>query len=197
MKIATLFALVVAMGSLAQKVPAPSQTQAMYNAAAASAEKKLRHIEENGQHAKPDQNPTTLTEREINAYVNSGKVQLPTGVRRVEFIGHPGTVVADANVDFDAITASRRSSNPLLSLFRGVHNVHANARAEGSGGTGRVHIESVEIDGVGVPRIALEYFVDHYIRPKHPEIGLDSTFRMPERIDLAQVGEQRLTVTQK
>jgi hypothetical protein len=87
--------------------------------------------------------------------------------------------------------------NPLLSLFTGVHDVHAVARAEGSGGRGRVEIQSVELDGTTVPRMALEFFVSRYITPKHPNVGMHSTFELPSRIDTAAVGQGTLTVTQK
>jgi hypothetical protein len=45
--------------------------------------------------------------------------------------------------------------------------------------------------------MALEYFVSKYITPKYPNIGLDSQFRLPNRIDTATVGYHKLTVTQK
>lgn len=196
---ATLTVVVVlALFSVASaQQPAPSSTQAMYNAAAASAEAKLRHIEQNARRNPPDQTPTVLTEREINSYLNSGRVQLPTGVRSVRFSGQNGVVDSTARVDFDAITASRRSSNPLLSLFRGVHDVHAVANASASGYRGRVHINSIEIDGVTVPRVALQFFIDRYLRPKYPNIGMDSVFNLPDRIDTARIGDHQLILTQK
>lgn len=197
MKPSALVFAILLCAATAQQPPAASQTQAMYDAAASSAERKFRHMEENAKRSQPDQTPTVLTEREINSYLNSGKVVLPTGVRRVQFTGQTGMIDAQANVDFDAITASRRSSNPLLSLFRGIHDVHATARADGSGGKGHVHIQSIEIDGVTVPRVALEFFIDHYIRPKHPEVGMDSTFQLPDRIDIVQIGDRQMSVTQK
>jgi hypothetical protein len=169
----------------------------MYNAAAASADKKFRHIEENGRRPHPDQTPTVLTEREINAYLASGGVQLPNGVRSVQFTGRNGVVNATATVDFDAITASARSSNPLLSLFTGVHDVHAVAHASGSGGRGRVHIDSLDIGGVTVPRVALQFFLDRYVTPKYPDVGMDSTFQLPNRIDTATVADHQLILTQK
>ncbi len=180
-----------------QAPPPGSATEAQYRAATDSAARKFQHIEENGRRAHPDQTPTVFTEREINAYLASGQVELPKGVRRVRFNGTPGRVEANARVDFDAITAGRRSSNPLLGLFSGVHDVMVEARAGGAGGRGQVHVESVAIDGIGVPRVALQFFIDHYLKPKHPEIGLDTTFQLPERIDIAIVGQHTLTITQK
>jgi hypothetical protein len=174
-----------------------SSTQAMYNAATASAEAKFRHIEESSRRNPPDQAPTVLTEREINAYLASGRVQLPVGVRSVRFTGQNGVVNATARVDFDAITAQARSSNPLLSLFTGLHDVHAVAHASGSGRQGQVHIVSIDLDGTTIPRMALQFFIDRYIRPKHPEVGLDSVFALPARIDTATIGDHQLIVTQK
>ncbi len=186
-----------ALGPAQQKQPAASATQAMYNAAAASAETKIRHIEENAKRNPPDRKPTVFSEREINAYVQSGRVQLPTGVRSVRFTGTPGVIDTVARVDFDAIIAARRSSNPLLSLFRGVHDVHAVAHASGKAGQAQVHIDSAEMDGVTIPRLALEYFLEHYVTPKYPNVGMDSTFQLPARIDSASVGSHQLTITQK
>jgi hypothetical protein len=197
MTFALLFLLVLGALTGWQRPPAASGTQAMYNAAANSAEAKFRHLQQNAERNPPDQTPTVFSEREINAYLASGRVKLPTGVRRVEFTGTPGVIDATASVDFDQITAQKRSSNPLLSLFSGVHDVHAIARAQGSGGQGQIHVTRIELDGVTIPRVALQFFLDRYIRPKHPEVSLDTTFTLPGRIDLAMVGEHQLTITQK
>jgi hypothetical protein len=45
--------------------------------------------------------------------------------------------------------------------------------------------------------MALEYFVSKYVTPKYPNVGMDSTFKLPYRIDTAVVGQGTLTVTQK
>ena len=174
-----------------------SQTEAMYQSAAASADRKFQHIAQNAQQAHPDQRPTVITDREINAYVNSSNVKLPTGVQRVTFSGRPGVIDATARVDFDAITASRHSSNPLLSLFSGVHDVHVVANGQGSGGQGRVEVQSADLDGTTIPRIALEFFLSHYVTPKYPDVGMTSTFQLPYKVDTATVGQGTLTLTQK
>jgi hypothetical protein len=164
---------------------------------AASAEKKFRHIERNGKLQNPDQTPTVLTEEEVNAYFAAGKVELPDGVKSVRFRSRPGMIDALARVDFDQITASRRSANPLLLLFTGTHNVRVLARAAGAGGIGEVHVQAVEIDGVGVPRAALEFFLERYVTPRHPQVRMDTRFKLPHKLDLAIVGSEKLTVTQK
>ena len=200
MRIFLLFSVFLA-GSAAllsqQSVPPASGTQAIYAAQANSCQKKFDYIRQNGNQATPDEKPTVITENELNAWLTSGNAQLPQGVKKLQLKGDTGVIDATAYVDFDEVTAGRNSSNPLLSLFRGTHEVQARAHASGSGGTGQVHIDSVSLDGVGVPRVALEYFVDKYITAKHPDIGLDSTFKLPYRIDTATIGPRQLTVTQK
>jgi len=158
---------------------------------------KLDHIRQNGQQSRPDQIPTAMTEEEVNDYIASDHIELPQGVKKLRFEGRSGVVTAFLNVDFDEIRGGQRSANPLLSVFSGKHDVQVEADASGSGGEGKVSVREVTIDGFNVPRVALEYFVSKYIAPKYPNIGLDSEFQLPNRIDLATVGYHKLTVTQK
>ena len=58
-------------------------------------------------------------------------------------------------------------------------------------------MDSVSLDGVEVPHFVLELFVDQFLTPKYPQIGIDSQFALPDRIDTATVGEHQLAVTQK
>lgn len=197
MNVATAPATASSRDAQANKSRPASSTEAAYRAAADSAERKFHRIEINGTKAKPDPTPTAFTEHEIDAYVADRRVQLPKGVKRLRFSGAQGVVTTDALVDFDQVTAGAKNSNPLMSLFSAVHEVQVVSHAQGSGGEGRVHIDSLSIDGVGVPRVALEYFVKRYIKPRYPDLGIDSTFELPDRIDTATVGDHVLTVTQK
>jgi len=172
------------------------QQQAMIIAAAQRANTKLKRMVANSMREQPDQTPTVLSDFEVNSFVLAGGLPMPTGVKRVAFETKPGVINALAKVDFDEITASKRSSNPLLYLFRGLHDVHTTAAAQGSGGEAKIEVQTVEIDGVKVPRVALEYFVEHYVTANHPGVGLTTTFHMPDRIDLAIVGQHQVTFTQ-
>jgi hypothetical protein len=162
-----------------------------------SMQAKLDHIQQNGQQAHPDQGPTVMTEEEVNDYIATGHIALPKGVKKLRFDGRSGVVTAFVNVDFDEIRAGQKSANPMLSVFSGQHDVRVEASASGADGQGKVSVHEVTIDGFSVPRMALEYFVSKYISPKYPNIGLDSEFELPDRIDLATVGYHKLTVTQK
>jgi hypothetical protein len=164
---------------------------------AESMQAKLDHIQQNGQLARPDQMPTILTEEEVNDYIASDHIILPQGVKKLRMEGRTGVVTAFLNVDFDEIRGGQKSANPMLSIFSGRHDVRVEASASGSGGQGRVSVREVTIDGFSVPRMALEFFVSKYITPKYPNLGIDSEFQLPDRIDLATVGYHKLTVTQK
>ena len=162
-----------------------------------SLQTKLDHIQENGEQEHPDQAPTVMTEEEVNDYIAAGRITLPQGVKKLRMEGRSGVVTAFLNVDFDEIRAGQNSSNPLLSVFSGQHDVRVEADASGSGREGRVHVREVTIDGFSVPRMALEYFVSKYITPKYPNVGIDSQFKLPNKIDVATVGYHKVTITQK
>jgi hypothetical protein len=164
---------------------------------AASMQRKLDYIRDNGALAHPNPAPTVISEEEVNDYFAAGNVKLPMGVKKVTLQGNEGVVNALIKVDFDEIRAGQRSANPLLAVFSGVHDVQLEADAAGSGGQGKVHVRTVSIDSVEVPRLALEFFVAKFVTPKYPNAGLDSTFQLPARIDTASVGYHKLTIRQR
>lgn len=187
------FTAIISLGLVFCFAAAPAAN----NPAVESMQRKLDRIQSNG--AQPHLRPltTVMTEQEINSYAASGRVQLPKGVQSVRFSGQPGVIDSWARVDFDQLTAGQRSANPLLSMFSGVHDVAVTAHGSGSGGVGTVHIDSVALDGVTIPDFVLQMFVNRYVKPKHPNLGIDSRFQLPDRIDTAAVGNHELTVTQK
>src|SRR2546421_2714761 len=158
---------------------------------------RLHHIQQNGLSATPDTAPTVLPDDEGNAYFAAGRVKLPTSVQQLRYSTAPGTVNAVARIDFDTLTQNSTSSNPLLSLFSGVHDVRVIADASAQSGTATVTAQSVEIDGITVPRMALEYFVKKYLTSRFPNVGMTSRFKLPSRVDSAKVGKGEVTVNQR
>ena len=166
-------------------------------AAFRSAQQKINYISTNADRQPPVRKPTAITTEEFAAWLNGGGVALPPGVSDVKFSSVPAVITANARVDFDKLTAGAKSANPLLSIFSGVHDVEMTAQASGAQGMGSVRVESMSIDGMKVPRIAMQYAVDKYLKPKYPNVGLDSKFQLPARIDVAVVGDNVVTLTQK
>ena len=163
----------------------------------ASAERKIDHVEANGRSPRPNQTPTVFTEGEVNAYLASDNVRLPAGVESVKLEGEGGVITGHARVDFDRVREGTHSSNPLLSVFSGVHDVVVVAHAHGAEGRGHVHVDSVSIDDMEVPHFVLQLFVDKFLTPKYPDLGIDSQFALADRIDSATVGSHELTIIQK
>ena len=165
--------------------------------AAESAEKKLAYIQQNGESSRPNPAPTAITEQEMNAYLASGMVRFPPGVESLRLEGDGGNIVGRARVDFDKVRAGTRNPNPLLSLFSGVHDVVVTATGRGVGGQGQVQVDKVWFDGSEIPHFLVQMFVEKYLAPKYPGIGMNSKFALPSRIDSAVVGKHVLTVVQR
>lgn len=194
MKTALLFLLLVAciVGDLA----AQSKTSAN-SSAVASMNKKLQYVQKNATMTPPDPKPTEFTEQEINAYLASGQVKLPQGVQSVQLQGQPDVITGTARVDFDQVKRGGRSSNPLLSIFSGVHDITVVAHARGMNHKGYVQVDSASLDGVEIPRFALELFLQKYVTPQYPGVGMNSQFDLPAKIDTASVGQHKITIVQK
>ena len=191
--VTTILCLLAATAAQTTK-PAP---QKKLSPAAARMQQKLDHIDQNATAHPVDQKPTQLNEDEANAWVAEGMLKLPKGVKKAVFQAQSGTIQCDANVDFDEITAGKQSYNPLLMIFSGTHDISVSSAADAQGGTGHVHIQSASLDGIEIPRAALELFVNRYLKPKYPNVGMTSQFALPSKIDTAIVGQHKLTVTQK
>jgi hypothetical protein len=186
----------LALSLLLTAQDAPPKT-GHFSPAAQHCQNKLDSLERNGRSNPVQRRSTQINADEMNAWFREGGYKLPQGVQKVVFHSHPDTIQANATVDFDAVKEGRRNLNPLLSMFSGVHEVEVTATASAQNGQGHVSIETVSIDGVGVPHLALELFVNKYLKPKYPNVGLENDFQMPDRIDTATVGNDNILLTQR
>jgi hypothetical protein len=196
-KNATRLAIVVV--ALAAMGPAAAKRLFKNDQAAAdSFQKKVEFIKTNASAPQPSQKPTSFSQEEINAYFSERRLKMPDGVQKVTFDLQPDQVTALTRVDFGQLRQSRPSMNPLLSIFDGVHDCQVVAHTEATGpGTVRVRVESVVIDGMNVPRMALQMFVNHYVKPKYPNVDLDAEYKLPTRIDTATIKTQQGAIVQK
>jgi hypothetical protein len=176
---------------------AASTEPAAIKAEAARCAEKLDYLLKNGAVAHPKQRPTIITEAEINAYLASGRVTIPEGVKNIHLHSAPGVVTSDLLVDFDQLASARHSSNLLLSLFSGTHAVQVVSHAHAAAGVAHTHIDSVLMDQKEVPRFLLQLYVDKFLKPRYPQASLDPEFKLPSRIQTATVGLEKITFTQK
>ena len=174
----------------------PAQTQKP-KSPADSLQQKIETMRENGSKEKPDSKPTVFTDQEVDAYMTSGRLKIPAGISDIHLKTTPGLATVTGRVDFDELLKEQRSANPLWSLFSGVHEVRGLVAAEGHSGIATLHVQEIDFDGHEVPRFALEFFLDHFLKPKVPNAGLDTSFKMPVRIDSATLGKGKTTFVQK
>lgn len=178
-------------------IAATSLCGSAQTASADSLQKKIDYLILNGEKAKPDQRPTVLTDAEVDAYMNSDRLKIPAGISQIQLVTTVGEATGTAKIDFDQLLAGVRRTNPLWSLFSGVHDVKVLVRAWGKDGMGNVQVQKVWLDGHEIPRYVLEFFLEHYLKPRVPQASLDSRFKMPARIWTATVTKGRTTLVQK
>lgn len=174
-----------------------AQDHTQHSAAYRSMEQKIAHLKQNAAREHPDPKPIEITQDEANAYFAEGGVKMPKGVSGLNLTATPGLLDGHAKVDFDVLTEKARSSNPLLAVFTGVHDIHVVAQASGSHGTGTITVQKVELDEIEIPQLLLQLFVDRYLKSKYPNVGLTSTFKLPLRIDSAAVENAKVALVQK
>jgi len=157
--------------------------------AADSFQKKLESVQENAKKAKPTSKPSVFLEEEINAYFSERRLpKMPEGVKSVRFELKPANVVAHTTVDFDELRRDRQIKNALLSIFTGVHECEVEATVSSAGpGVVRVQVQSVKMDGITIPLMAVDLFIDRFVNPKYPQVGLDREYRLPARIESAVI----------
>ncbi len=189
-----LLTLTLGVAAAAQR-PAPAHDA--HSAAYRSMEQQLAYLKLNAARPHPDPKPVELTEPEVNAYFDEGGVKLPKGVSQLHLASRPGVIDGHAHVDFEPIMQGRNPNNPLYSFFSGQHDIHVIAQAVGANGVATLQVQTVEMDGAEVPRWALEFFVQHYVTPRYPNVGMTSTFKMPLRIDSATVEAGKLRLAQR
>ncbi len=192
--LAALEVLIVGIATIGLSV---LQADVTHTANYRSLTQKLAYLKLNAAKAHPDSKPVVLTEPEVNAYFAEGGVKLPTGVSEVRLTSRPGIIDGHAHVDFEEIMRGHNKNNPLYDLFSGSHDIHVVAEAAGMDGVAGIKVQTVELDNVAVPPWALEFFVQRYVTPKYPNVGMTSTFKMPLRIQTATVSAGKVTLEQK
>jgi hypothetical protein len=164
---------------------------------------KVATITERG--AAPMHQPlrTTVTEREVNAYlVYESADGLPAGVADPS-VSIPGNdrVTARAVVDLDAVRRQRNATSlfdPMRYLLRGRLAVKATGVFRAANGVAQFQLESADIAGVPVPKLVLQEIVSYYSRSAaHPSgINLDEPVALPARIREIHVERGQAVIVQ-
>lgn len=134
---------------------------------------------------------------ELNVYVQHQVPTVTAGVRepRLELLGQ-GVARGSALVDFAKLRSSEgHPPGWLLSmLLEGEHPVSVTARVNSAGGQATVHVQQVEIGGVGVSGATLDFLIQHFLLPLYPDAVVDRPFALAHRIDRVEVEGGRAIV---
>jgi hypothetical protein len=145
---------------------------------------------------------TTVTEREVNAYLTfEAADELPTGVvdPSVSILG-TDRVTARAVVDLDRVRQQRNPASRLdpVSYLRGRLMVKVTGLVRARDGVGRFEFEEADIAGVPIPKFLLQQIVSYYSRSSARPSGieLDDEIALPSRIQEIRVERGQAIVLQ-
>jgi hypothetical protein len=176
--------LAAALAAAAGRLPQASSFQA-----------KLDQIVQN-EDAPGPWSDVTLTAADANAwFAGPGAQKLPNGVKRLVVSSQPGEITGNATINFDEIEG-RKQGNPLLSMiFSGTHEVVASAHVDSAQApAAKLTVDTVRLDGQRIPNALIDFAVDTFIRPTHPEIGRTFQVSLPKHVKSAVLGTNQVTL---
>jgi hypothetical protein len=137
-----------------------------------------------------------MTRAEWNQWVAD---EAPPGVTHTRVDLGVNRVTASANIDFlKADRATGDAPNWLLSkLLEGDRPVTVTARIESARGRVRVDVERVQISGVPVEGRTLDFLIQEYVIPAHPDAKVSQWIPLRHRMDRIEIAPQTVTVVLK
>jgi hypothetical protein len=171
-------------------------------AEADSLTRKMREITDHNITGKGKARITSISEREVNAYLRYvAPQQMPPGLvdPTVTIVGE-GRLAATAIVDLDSVKRQRPPTGWLdpMNLLSGRVPVKAAGLLHTKAGQGRFELETAEVGGVSVPKSVLQELVAYYSKsPQNPKgVSLDAPFELPAGILEVRVGQQNAVIVQ-
>ena len=163
---------------------------------------KIAAINQRGADKVRRETRTTVTEREVNAYLAfEAANELPTGVvdPSVSILG-TDRVTGRAVVDLDRVRQQRNPTSLLdpVRYLRGRLMVKVTGLVRARDGVGRFEFEEADIAGVPIPKLLLQQIVSYYSRSsaRPSGIGLDDEIALPSRIQEIRVERGQAIVLQ-
>jgi hypothetical protein len=152
-----------------------------------SAQKKLHQIES---HQAPARSTVAFTHAEINEYARVRARELADGaVRspRVELRHNAAT--AAALVDFAKLREAGGEPPGMVMrwLLSGERPVRVMLRLDSRDGLCTVHLERVEVSGVGIEGRGLDFLIGNFVTPLYPDAQIGQPFEMDHRVERIDV----------
>jgi hypothetical protein len=131
-----------------------------------------------------------LTPAELNAYARQEVAEVaPDGVRDPRLELGLGTATATALIDFGKLRrAEGKPPGPIMAyLLDGERPVTIIARIRSAGGTATVDVQQVEISGVAIEGILLDFLIHNYVMQAYPSAKVGQPFALGHRIERLDV----------
>ena len=150
--------------------------------------RKIAVMATNGLGAKPSPRRTTVTESELNSFLEfHARDEMPAGVLDpIVTIEEAGRLRGRALVDLDEVKKANAGEGGLgmLALLSGRVPVEATGTLHSANGVAQFQLEEATVSGVPVPKALLQQVVSYYSRsPENPEgINLEAPFPLPVNI---------------
>jgi hypothetical protein len=127
-----------------------------------------------------------FTKSELDAFLNEEVIQLAPGSvydAHVE-LGY-GRATGRANVNFVKLLQARGTSPGWLvtKMFEGWQPVQAWARVESSGGRATVYLEKLELSGLTLPNMLVDFIMRQFAQRYSPDMRLGQPFGLKHRIE--------------
>ena len=127
-----------------------------------------------------------FTKPELDAFLNEEVIQVIPGCVYGAYVNlDHGRASGGANVNFVKLLAARGSTPGwlLTKMFEGWKPVRAWTRMESSGGRATVYLEKLELSGITVPAMMVDFIMRHFAQRYSPDMRLGQPFGLKHRID--------------
>ena len=148
-----------------------------------SARRKADLIEND--QAKPG-STVSFSVAEANAYAREeARKEVGDGVRNTKVWFGNGTASGSATIDFVKVQTARGKPPGMLMrlMLEGEKDVQVTVRVESRARQAKIDVDEVYINGLGIPKSAVNMLIEYYVMPRYPEAKIGQWFELRHRVD--------------
>ena len=133
-----------------------------------------------------------VSEVELESYVLFHlRDDIPARLDSIDVQLTEGAVAADTKMTFPPDMTGNQVTDLLIA---GTHNFFVKGKLSATGTHGKFELEEVKVDGIPVPNILVEMLINKYVKPKYPNVDLNSPFTMPWGIESLVITPGKTTI---
>jgi len=123
---------------------------------------------------------------EANAFAREeARREVGDGLRNAKIWFSQGKASGSATLDFVKLQTARGRPPGLLLrwMLQGEKEVQVSVKIEARDGKAKIDIDEVYLDGVGVPKAAVDLLVEYYLLPRFPDAKIGEWFDLRHRVE--------------